>query len=134
MGDAARCIVDRLTLGARRHGPGREGLHPRLRHRRDRWAARRARSPSGKFNHSDPDWSADGQTIYVSAIRKPDAEYLRGDSEIYAIDLEERSQVKTLTDRKGPDSNPTVVARRQAGSPTPATTKGLHQPPVVACI
>jgi dipeptidyl aminopeptidase/acylaminoacyl peptidase len=61
----------------------------------------------GKFNHSDPEWSADGQTIYISGIRKLEAEYQRGDSEVYAIDLKTQ-QVRTLTDRKGPDSNPTV--------------------------
>jgi dipeptidyl aminopeptidase/acylaminoacyl peptidase len=61
----------------------------------------------GKFSHSDPEWSADGQTIYLSGIRKPDAEYLRGDSEVYAVDLK-TNEVKTLTDRKGPDNGPTV--------------------------
>ena len=35
---------------------------------------------SGKYSHSDPQWSADGERIYFSAIRKPDAEYLNGDS------------------------------------------------------
>ena len=43
----------------------------------------------------------------MSAIRKPEAEYLRGDSEIYAIDLE-TLEVKPLTDRNGPDGNPQV--------------------------
>lgn len=62
---------------------------------------------SGKFNHSDPEWSSNGQTIYVSAIRKPDAEHLRNDSEIHAVDLK-TLEVRTLTDRKGPDTNPTV--------------------------
>ncbi len=62
---------------------------------------------SGKFNHSNPEWSADGKTLYISAIRKPDAEYLRGDSEIYAIDLK-TLDVKSLTDRRGPDGNPQV--------------------------
>jgi dipeptidyl aminopeptidase/acylaminoacyl peptidase len=62
---------------------------------------------SGNYSHTGPDWSADGRTIYVSAIRKPDAEYLRGDSEIYAIDLATLG-VKALTERKGPDSNPLV--------------------------
>jgi dipeptidyl aminopeptidase/acylaminoacyl peptidase len=62
---------------------------------------------SGKYNHSSPEWSNDGRTIYVSGIRKPDAEYERGDSEIYAIDVATLG-VKTLTDRKGPDGNPTV--------------------------
>ena len=62
---------------------------------------------SGFYNHSAPEWSADGRTIYVSGIRKPDAEYLRGDSEIYAIDLATLA-VTPLTDRKGPDGNPVV--------------------------
>jgi dipeptidyl aminopeptidase/acylaminoacyl peptidase len=61
----------------------------------------------GKYNHSAAEWSADGNTIYVSGIRKPDAELLRGDSEIYAIDVK-TSNVRTLTDRNGPDDNPTV--------------------------
>ena len=57
---------------------------------------------SGDYTHSDPLWSADGKTIYFSAIRKPEAEYLRGDSEIYAVDLE-TLDVTALTDRNGPD-------------------------------
>ena len=61
----------------------------------------------GKFSHNDPDWSADGSKLFVSAIRKPDAEYLNGDSEIYAVDLKTLA-VTPLTDRKGPDGNPTV--------------------------
>ena len=48
-----------------------------------------------------------GRTIYFSAIRKPEAEYLRGDSEIYAVDLKSL-EVTTLTDRKGPDRSPLV--------------------------
>lgn len=59
----------------------------------------------GKYNHANPAWSADGQTLYVSGIRKPDAEYARGDSEIYAIDLKSAA-IKALTDRTGPDSGP----------------------------
>jgi len=61
----------------------------------------------GKFSHSGPRWSADGRVMYVSGIRKPEAEYLDNDSEIYAIDLASLS-VTALTDRKGPDANPTV--------------------------
>lgn len=57
---------------------------------------------SGDYSHNDPQWSADGKTIYFSAIRKPDAEYLHGDTEIYSIDLE-TLEIKALTDRKGPD-------------------------------
>jgi dipeptidyl aminopeptidase/acylaminoacyl peptidase len=62
---------------------------------------------TGKFNHGDPEWSADGKTLYLSGTRKPDAEYLRNDSEIYAIDVASGS-IRPLTDRKGPDNNPTV--------------------------
>jgi len=62
---------------------------------------------SGKYNYNAPEWAADGKTIYVSSIRKPDAEYLRGDSEIYAIDLKTLA-IKPLTDRRGPDGNPQV--------------------------
>jgi dipeptidyl aminopeptidase/acylaminoacyl peptidase len=62
---------------------------------------------SGNYNHSGPAWSADGKTIYVSGIRKPDAEYLVGDSEIYGVNVA-TGDVTTLTDRNGPDSNPEV--------------------------
>jgi dipeptidyl aminopeptidase/acylaminoacyl peptidase len=60
---------------------------------------------SGKYNHTGFDWSPDGRTIYVSGIRKPEAEYLRRDSEIYAIDTA-TLEIEQLTDRKGPDDNP----------------------------
>ncbi len=62
---------------------------------------------SGDYSHSDPQWSKDGKKIYFSAIRKPDAEYLHGDSEIYEVDLK-TLQVETLTERKGPDRDPRV--------------------------
>ena len=62
---------------------------------------------SGNYNHNSPEWSADGKTIYVSGIRKPDAEYLKGDSEIYSIDVA-TGDAKQMTDRKGPDTAPTA--------------------------
>ena len=61
----------------------------------------------GKFNHNNPAWSADGKAILVSGIRKPGAEYLDNDSEIYAVDLTSLA-VAPMTDRKGPDANPAV--------------------------
>ncbi len=60
---------------------------------------------SGDFSHSGPEWSADGQKIYFSAIRKPDPEYQENDSEIYAVDLK-TLDITALTDRKGPDFQP----------------------------
>jgi len=35
---------------------------------------------SGDYSHSEPEWSADNQKIYVSAIRKPEPEYQFGGS------------------------------------------------------
>lgn len=57
---------------------------------------------SGEYSHSGPQWAADGKSITFSAIRKPEAEYLHGDSEIYRVDLE-TLEVTALTTRKGPD-------------------------------
>ncbi len=62
---------------------------------------------SGDYSHSDPQWSQDGKKIYFSSIRKPDAEYLRGDSEIYSVELS-TLKIKTLTNRKGPDRGPRI--------------------------
>jgi dipeptidyl aminopeptidase/acylaminoacyl peptidase len=62
---------------------------------------------SGDYSHSDPEWSADGRKIFFSGIRKPDAEYQDNDSEIYAVDIG-TLEIKTLTDRKGPDYGPRV--------------------------
>jgi Tol biopolymer transport system component len=39
---------------------------------------------SGDYSQGDPEWSADGQKIFFSGIRKPDAEYQENDSEVYA--------------------------------------------------
>ncbi|HEX4949224.1 MAG TPA: S9 family peptidase, partial [Blastocatellia bacterium] len=62
---------------------------------------------SGKFNHQGFDWAADSKTMFVAGLRKPEAEYQRNDSEIYAVDLASL-EVKPLTDRKGPDGAPEV--------------------------
>jgi dipeptidyl aminopeptidase/acylaminoacyl peptidase len=59
----------------------------------------------GKYNHSGPEWSPDGGRIYVSGIRKPEAEYLRRDSEIYSVDVA-TGVATALTSRKGPDDEP----------------------------
>ncbi len=65
------------------------------------------RLTSGDYSHGEPEWSVDGRRIYFSAIRKPDPEYLNGDSEIYSVDLD-TLEVRALTDRKGPDGGACV--------------------------
>ncbi|HEX8500278.1 MAG TPA: S9 family peptidase [Pyrinomonadaceae bacterium] len=61
----------------------------------------------GDYQHGAPEWAADSRSLVFSAVRKSDAEYLRGDSEIYAVGLQ-GGAVRQLTDRKGPDNNPQV--------------------------
>ncbi|QQS48296.1 MAG: S9 family peptidase [Acidobacteriota bacterium] len=99
-------IVDRLSWAADGRGPTPKG-HTHVFVIDATLGGTPRQITNGKFNHQSFDWSADGRTLYVSGIRKPDAEYLRNDSEIYAVNLE-TLEVKTLTDRKGPDSGPAV--------------------------
>ncbi|MDT7808050.1 MAG: hypothetical protein QOJ70_1863 [Acidobacteriota bacterium] len=61
----------------------------------------------GDYQHGAPEWAADSQGVFFSAVRKPDADYLRGDSEIYAVSLK-GGAIRQLTERKGPDNNPQV--------------------------
>ena len=61
----------------------------------------------GDYQHGAPEWAADSRSLFFSAIRKSDAEYLRNDSEIYAVSLT-GGAIRQLTDRKGPDNNPQV--------------------------
>lgn len=62
---------------------------------------------SGDYNHAAPEWMPDSTTILFSATRKPDAEYVRFGSEIYALNTR-TNQIKPLTDRDGTDNEPTV--------------------------
>lgn len=99
-------VVDRLSWGADGIGQtAKEWRHVFIVDAVTGGVARQV--TSGSYNHNAAEWSADGKTLYTSAIRKPDAEYLRGDTEIHAIDLATLA-VKTLTDRSGPDGNPQV--------------------------
>ncbi len=99
-------LVDRLSWAADGRGPTPKG-HTHVFIVDATLGGTPRQITNGKFNHNGFDWAADGRTIYVSGIRKPDAEYTRNDSEIYAVDLATLA-VKPLTDRKGPDGSPTV--------------------------
>ena len=97
-------IVDRLTWGRDGVGPVAKGYaHVFVIDSMLGGSPRQV--TQGNYSHSGAEWSPDGNTLYVSGIRKPDAEYLKNDSEIYAIDVK-TLEVKALTDRKGPDANP----------------------------
>ena len=61
----------------------------------------------GDYNHAAPNFTPDGSQIIFSAVRKPEAEYLRGGSEIYALNVK-TGAIKALTDRDGTDAGPAV--------------------------
>ena len=63
---------------------------------------------NGSYDHEGPiAWSPDGSTILITSNRTADYEYDPINSEIYEVSLTDRS-VKSLTNRKGPDSNPVI--------------------------
>ena len=63
---------------------------------------------TGDFSSSQqPRWTPDGKQILFSAIRKPDWEWIVGDTEIYAASLAD-GDIRALTTRKGPDSGPVI--------------------------
>ncbi len=62
---------------------------------------------NGDYQHGAPEWVPNSQTIVFSGVRKPDAEYIRGGQEIYAVNLA-GGPIRALTDRDGPDLNPKV--------------------------
>lgn len=62
----------------------------------------------GDYQHGAPEWMRDSQSIVFSGVRKNDAEYLRGRADIYAVSMTGGAAIRQLTDRDGPDQNPTV--------------------------
>jgi dipeptidyl aminopeptidase/acylaminoacyl peptidase len=63
---------------------------------------------SGDFHHNGKlAWSADSQTLYVSANRNEDWEYDFRNSEIHAVNIA-TGIITALTDRPGPDTSPAV--------------------------
>ncbi len=60
------------------------------------------------FHHrGTPSWTPDGKTLILSANRSKDWQYDGMATEIYALDVESGS-LETLTQRKGPDTDPQV--------------------------
>lgn len=98
-------VVDRLDYRADAQGYRPEGFTHIFTVSAEGGTARQV--TSGDFNHGAPEWMPDNRRIVFSAVRKPEAEYLRDASEIYLLDLV-TSQFRQLTDRNGPDQNPEV--------------------------
>ena len=98
-------VVDRLDYRADAQGYRPEGFTHIFTVSSEGGTARQV--TSGDFNHGAPEWMPDARRIVFSAVRKPEAEYLRDASEIYLLDLT-TAQFRQLTDRNGPDQNPEV--------------------------
>ncbi len=70
---------------------------------------------SGDFNHAGQggfgggglSWTPDGREILFTSLRTDDWEYQYRESEIYAVNVQDKS-IRQLTTRKGPDANPEV--------------------------
>ncbi len=62
----------------------------------------------GSFDHRAPvSWSPDSKSFVFSANRREDADYQARNTEIYELQLADRS-IRALTDREGPDNEPAV--------------------------
>lgn len=62
---------------------------------------------SGNFNHGAFSWAADGESLIVSANRRPDWAYESLDSDLYRFEVDGEA-ITRLTDRYGPDNRPAV--------------------------
>jgi len=66
------------------------------------------RLTDGDFNHNgNPQWTPDSKSLIFTSNRRPGWEYDSRNSEIYEIAIADKS-IEALTNRKGPDSNPTL--------------------------
>ena len=103
-------VTERLTTRA----DGKPGWLPRT--RTHLWVVATTEGPKalarritgGDYDDGEPCWSADGRTLYFSAVRRPDADRTRTDTEIYAVAADGGSEPRALTDRRGPDDAPRV--------------------------
>jgi dipeptidyl aminopeptidase/acylaminoacyl peptidase len=61
---------------------------------------------NGDFDHTNPQWTADGRELVFAGLRTADADWEVEESEIYAVEVDGAGTVRQLTDRRGPDSSP----------------------------
>jgi dipeptidyl aminopeptidase/acylaminoacyl peptidase len=62
----------------------------------------------GDYDHREPQWSHDGTQVYFSSVRKPDADYVDTDTELYVVPADGSAEPRALTDRRGPDETPAI--------------------------
>jgi acylaminoacyl-peptidase len=68
---------------------------------------------TGDYNHFGPPvWTPDGQTLIFAANRRAESGYDPLNTEIYEVSVDTRN-IKALTDRKGPDTSPTMSPEGQ---------------------
>lgn len=61
----------------------------------------------GPYDHGDPTWTPDGQSLIVVTNRRDDRELEANDTDLYEVSLDDGSLTR-LTERYGPDGNPAV--------------------------
>ncbi len=98
-------VVDRLNYRADGSGWRPEGFTHVFVISAEGGAARQL--TDGDYQHGAPEWMHDSNTIVFSGVRKEGAEYIRGGADIYAVSLN-GGAIRALTDRNGPDTNPSV--------------------------
>ena len=100
-------IVDRMTYRRDRQGFLEEGYSHIFVSPAGGGTPRQ--STEGDYNHgsSGLSWTPDGTEILFSALRVDDWEYRWRESDIWAVEVADKSMRK-LTDRKGPDGSPRV--------------------------
>jgi acylaminoacyl-peptidase len=62
---------------------------------------------SGPYDHTQPRWAPDGQSLIVVANRRDDAELEANDTDLYEVALADGHMTR-LTDRYGPDGQPAI--------------------------
>jgi dipeptidyl aminopeptidase/acylaminoacyl peptidase len=62
---------------------------------------------TGPWESGAPEWTPDGKALVFSSLRTDNSEYAWRESEIYSVDIAS-GQVRQLTNRKGPDNNPSI--------------------------
>ena len=77
---------------------------------------------NGDWDHNGVEFTPDGKQILFTSLRVPDAEYEWRESEIYSVNVD-TGAITQLTTPQGSRQQPEGLARRQAASPTPASTR-----------